>query len=74
MITELVIFFKFSIFLLIFAGVMIWLGSVFQNIKFQKYRLFKNEAAYRKARLHDQKEEEVSYKNNLLGKVEEEDA
>jgi hypothetical protein len=69
MLPELEILFKFGILFIIFIGVIFWLGTIFQNIKFQKYRLFRNEAAHRKARLHDELEEKDKYRTDLLGKV-----
>lgn len=69
MLPELEILMKIGIIVIIFIGVVLWLGTIFQNIKFQKYRLFRNEAAHRKARLHEESEEKDKYRTSLLGKV-----
>jgi hypothetical protein len=50
-----------------------WLGVVFQNILFQKYRLNKNESSLRATRLREQQEERDRFRNGLLGEVKGED-
>lgn len=69
MLPELEFAFKIILCLVLILGVVFWLGTIFQNLIFQKYRLYKNEAALRKARLHDEKEEKEKYKTDILGKV-----
>jgi hypothetical protein len=69
MLPEIEFLVKIGIIVIIFLGVSLWLGTIFQSIKFQKYRLFRNEAAHRKERLHDEKEDREKYKTDLLGKV-----
>lgn len=50
-----------------------WLGVVFQNLLFQKYRMNKNESAMRATRLQEQREERDRFRNGLLGEVKGED-
>ena len=69
MLPELLIIFKLLLVVVLVYAIVVWLGVVFQNIKFQKYRLFKNEAAYRKARLHDEDLNKRKYRGELLGEV-----
>jgi tetrahydromethanopterin S-methyltransferase subunit F len=53
----------------IIVAMLVWLGMLFQNLLFQRYRLQKNESAMRKARLFDAYREDVQFRNKLLGEV-----
>lgn len=52
-----------------FWGVLAWFGVIFQNVLFQRYRMNKNEAAMRKERLYNQRQEKQRYSNGLLGEI-----
>lgn len=53
----------------VLVALLVWLGVLFQNLLFQRYRLQKNESAMRKARLFDVYREDVQFRNKLLGEV-----
>ncbi|MBF0196525.1 MAG: hypothetical protein HQL32_02395 [Planctomycetes bacterium] len=69
MLPEIVFLLKVLLVLAIGYGLWLWLGMVFQNILFQKYRLYKNEAAHRKTRLHEEAQSAKKYRSELLGEV-----
>lgn len=71
MIPEFYFILKLLVVFILLYGLIVWLSMVFQSVLFQKYRLNKNEAAERKARLHDEKMAKESYKKDLLGEVQE---
>jgi len=50
-----------------------WLGVIFQNLLFQKYRMNKNESAMRAIRLKEQQEARDRFRHGLLGEVKAED-
>ena len=53
------------------VALVLWLGTIFQNVLFQRYRLYKNEAAKRKTRLHEQQGVRDGYRKELMGEVQE---
>ncbi len=59
---------------LLVVAVGLWFAVAFQSLLFQRYRLHKNEAALRKARLHEEDADERRYREQLLGSIRNEDS
>ena len=53
----------------VFYGVVTWMGMVFQGLLFKRYRDNRNEAARREVRIHEKGQKDIRFRNSLLGEV-----